>query len=54
MAVEWIDLASSRKKWRVPVSAVTKFRIESNAGNSMASQELVGYQQSLCSMEYVN
>jgi len=54
VGVDWIDLAPSRKKWRAPVSTVTKLRIVSNAGNSMASQELVDYQQSLCSMEYIN
>lgn len=54
VGVDWIDLAPSRKKWRAPVNAVTELWIVSNAGNSMASQELLDYQQSLCSMEYVN
>jgi hypothetical protein len=44
-SVYWTDLAPGRKRWRALVSAVTKLRILSNAGNSMASQELVDYQQ---------
>jgi hypothetical protein len=44
-SVDWIDLAPGRKRWRAPVSAVTKLRVLSNAGNSMVSQELVDYQQ---------
>jgi hypothetical protein len=44
-SVDWIDLAPGRKRWRAPMSAGTKHFIISNAGNSMASQELVDYQQ---------
>jgi hypothetical protein len=45
VGVVWIYVASGRERWRVPVNAVKKFRILSNAGNFVASQELVDYQQ---------
>ena len=34
-AMEWIDLAQDREKWRVLLNTATKFRLQQSAGNSL-------------------
>jgi hypothetical protein len=51
--VSWINLAGDRDKSRADVNMVMNSRVPLNAGTSSPAEELVAFQESLCSLDLV-
>jgi hypothetical protein len=49
--MNWIDLAQNRDRCRVLVNAVTKLRFNKMRGTFLLIEELLAFQERLCSME---